>query len=160
MDVKEFIKSRIFMIMALSLGVIAILFLTFNAGMYVGFRKARFSYQWGENYHKNFAGPRGGFFRDFGGKDLIDANGVAGQIIKIDSQTLVIKGRDNVEKIVLVKDNSVINRLREIIKLSDLTVDDNIVVIGEPNDQGQIEAKLIRIMPLPSGMMNLWRKKS
>jgi len=147
MELKEIIKSRLYIVVILSLAAIMVLVLTFGVGMYAGFHKARFSYKWGENYHQNFGGPRGGFFENFGGKDLIDANGVAGQIIKINNSTLVIKGRDNVEKIVLVKEDIVIRRLTETIKLSDLKIDDNIVVIGEPNDQGQIEAKFIRALP-------------
>jgi hypothetical protein len=147
MELKEIIKSRLYIVIILSLAAIVVLILTFGAGMYVGFHKARFSYQWGENYHKNFGGPRGGLFRDFGGKDLIDANGVAGQIMKIDGSTLVIKGRDNVEKIVVVKNDATIKRLNEILKLNDLKIDDLIVVIGEPNNNGQIEAKFLRIMP-------------
>jgi len=147
MELKEIIKSKLYIVIALSLAAIVIIFLIFGAGMYVGFHKAKFSYQWAENYHKNFADPRGGFFRDFGGKDLIDSHGISGQIMKIDGSTLVIKGQDNMEKIVVIKDNTTIERFREIIKSSDLKVDDFIVVIGEPNDVGQIEAKFLRIMP-------------
>ena len=151
MDFKNIIQSKAYKIAAISLAAILVLFLTFSAGMRVGFYKARFSYQWGENYHKNFAGPRNGMlrgaFKDFGGKDLIDSHGAAGQILKIDGPTLVIKGRDNVEKIVVVKEDTVIRRFAETIKLDDLKVDSNIVVIGEPNGQGQIEAKFIRTMP-------------
>jgi hypothetical protein len=40
-----------------------------------------------------------------------------------------------------------IERLRETVKISDLKVDDFVVVIGEPNDSGQIEAKFIRLLP-------------
>ena len=151
MDFKNIIQSKAYKIAAISLAAILVLFLTFSAGMRVGFYKARFSYQWSENYHKNFAGPRNGMlrgaFKDFGGKDLIDSHGAAGQILKIDGPTLVIKGRDNVEKIVVVKEDTVIRRFAETIKLDDLKVDSNIVVIGEPNGQGQIEAKFIRTMP-------------
>ena len=154
MELKQLIQSKPYMALVLLLAVIAVIFLVFGIGMYVGYHKARFSYQWGENYHKNFGGPRGGLFRDFGGKDFINSHGAAGQIIKIDSATnaeqtatLIIKGQDNVEKIVLVKSDTLIERLRETIKSNDLKVDDIITVIGLPNDQGQIEAKFIRILP-------------
>ncbi len=150
MDLKDFIKSKPYLAIALLVAVIAVLFLTFSAGMFVGFHKARFSYQWGENYHKNFGGPQGGFLEGFRGKDLIDANGVAGQIMKIDNSTLVIRGRDDVEKIVAIKNDSVIKRFNETVKLSDLKIDDLIVVIGEPNNSGQIEAKFIRVLPAPA----------
>ncbi|MFH1393188.1 MAG: hypothetical protein ABIG73_02310 [Patescibacteria group bacterium] len=150
MNIKEIIQSKPYMIVALAISVIAVICLIFGGGMYIGYRKARFSYQWGENYHKNFGGPRGGFMGDFGGKDLINANGVAGQIMKIDNSTLVIRGRDNVEKIVAVKDDTVINRLNETVKLNALKIGDFVVVIGEPNDDGQIDAKFLRTIPAPA----------
>lgn len=156
MDFNKIFQSKVFKgILGGILAFIALL-LVFKAGTIVGFRKAGFSYQWGENYHRNFAGPRGGLFQDFSGRDFIDAHGVFGQIMKIDpstgsgqAATLVIKGRDDVEKIVLVKDDTVIRRLMETVKPSDLKVDDFIVVIGEPNNNGQIEAKFIRVLPSP-----------
>jgi len=147
MDIKEIIKSKPYIIAALTLAAIAIIVLIFGAGMYIGFRKARFSYQWGENYHMNFGSQRGGMMRDFGGKDLIDSHGASGQIIKIDGSTVIVKGQDGIEKSVLVKDDTAIRRFREAIKLTDLKVNDYIVVIGSPNDSGQIEAKFLRIMP-------------
>jgi len=157
MDLKNIIQSKAYKIVAISLAAILVLFLTFSAGMRVGFYKAKFSYQWGENYHKNFAGPRNGMlrgaFKDFGGKDLIDSHGAAGQILKIDPSTgsgqaeLVIQGQDGVEKIIVVKDGTAVRRLRETAELSELKVNDYITVIGSPTDVGKIEAKFIRVMP-------------
>ena len=86
-------------------------------------------------------------FGRFGKEDYMDAHGTFGQILKIDGQTLVIKGKDGVEKIVLVDEKTSIHRFKEAIKISDLKIDDFIVIIGEPNEAGQIIAKLIRIMP-------------
>ena len=147
MDLNKFFKSKNFTALLIAVGCAVMLLLVFKAGMYVGFRKANFSYRWGENYHRNFGGPRGGFFHDFNGRDFIDAHGVAGQIIKIDGSMVVIKGRDNVEKIVSVGDSATIQRMRETIKISDLKIGDYVVVIGEPNNAGQIDAKFIRLMP-------------
>lgn len=152
MDFNKFFQSKLFKGILLGIGVFIVFLLIFKLGMFVGFKKANFSFRWGENYHRNFAGPKGGFFQEFEGRDFIDAHGVFGQIIKIDDSTLVIKGNDDVEKIVLVKDDTTIMSLREKIKVSDLKINDNIVVVGDPNDSGQIEAKLIRITPpLPPG---------
>jgi hypothetical protein len=129
-------------------GLILILFV-FKLGMVVGERKADFSHQWSDNYHTNFAGPQGGFFKDFGDKNFIEANGTFGQIIKIDGSTIVVKGQNDVEKTVIAGEKVQIKRLNEDIKITDLKVDDYIVIIGESNDSGQIEAKFIRIMPPP-----------
>jgi len=131
--------------------IFVIAVLLFGAGMFVGGMKARFSYRWAENYHQNFGGPQGGFMGDWRlmppDRGFIQGHGTFGQIIKIEDSTLVIKGRNDVEKIILIKDNTIIERLREAIKPADLKIDDYVVVIGAPNDAGQIEAKLIRVMP-------------
>lgn len=155
MDIGKFFQSKLFRGVLVGIAVLIILLLVLGVGMFVGFKKATFSFRWGENYHWNFAGPRGGFLgdflgRDFMGKDFVGAHGVFGQIMEIDGRELIVRGRDNVEKLVLVKDDIVIQRFREAMKLNELKVDDYIVVIGEPNDSGQIEAKFIRVMPLPS----------
>lgn len=158
-DINKFFQSKLFKVICWAIIGLIILLIGFKAGMFVGFKKANFSFKWGENYHKNFGGPPGGFLRDFQGRDFIEGRGDLGQIIKIDSivststsastLSLIIKGRGDVEKIILVKDDAVIKSVRANIKPADLKVDDYIVVIGEPNDQGQIEAKLIRLSPLP-----------
>jgi len=151
MDINKILQSKKFKIAMGIIGAFIALFLAFGVGTIVGFKKANFSFRWGENYHRNFGGPRGGFFGEINGRDFIDAHGVFGQIIKIDNATstpsLIIKGRDNVEKIVLIKDNTVINGPKNNLKPTDLRINDYIVIIGDPNDAGQIEAKLIRLMP-------------
>jgi len=126
-----------------------IILLVFKTGMMVGFQKANFSCHWSDSYHRNFGGPRGGFPGGLGDRDFLEANGTVGQIIKIASSTLVIKGRGNIEKVVLIKADTVINQRKETITIDNLKVDDSVVVIGEPNNDGQIEAKLIRVMPKP-----------
>ena len=138
-----------------------VVILVFGVGVFVGGIKARFSYRWAESYHKNFGGPRNGFFGDwqkipFPPDDFIEGHGVFGEIIKINPSTdpgqvsdFVIKGQGDVEKIIVINKDTVIKKNQDSIKISDLKVDDFVVVIGQPNDAGQIEAKLIRVLPLP-----------
>ena len=45
-----------------------------------------------------------------------------------------------------------IKKFRDSIKAEDLKVGDFVAVIGNPNDQAGVEAKLIRIMPDPANM--------
>ncbi len=145
----KFYQTKSFKIFGLVIaGMIAIL-LIFNIGMNIGFKKAKFSYQWGDNYHKNFAGPKGGFLNDFGHDDFMQAHGVFGQIIRIDGLNLIINGNEKNEKIILINNDTIIRRLRDSLKPTDLKVNDYLVVIGQPNEAGQIEAKLIRLMPPP-----------
>ncbi len=128
---------------------LAVIILVFGLGVFVGAMKAKFSYRWAENYHRNFGGPKEGFMRDWRMpppiNEFIEGHGTVGEIIKINGSELVIRGRDNLEKIVLIKDNTLINFGRQRIKKEELKVGDEIVVIGFPNEAGQIEAKLIRI---------------
>lgn len=130
-----------------------IVVLIFGAGMFVGGMKAQFSYRWAESYHKNFAGPRGGFFGDWRKLplplgDFIEGHGTFGEIIKIEGNTLIVKGRENIEKVILVSEKTIIKSGRKDIKTSNLKIGDRIVIIGSPNEEGQIEASLIRLFPL------------
>ena len=148
-DTARIFQSKIFKGLLIGLATLIILLAAFKAGTLAGFHKADFSCRWSDNYHRNFGGPKGGFFDSFGDRDFIEASGTFGQIIKIDGSTLVVKGQGGVEKTILVNEKTTIKSLRQTIQLTDLKVDDNIVTIGEPNQAGQIEAKLIRVMPAP-----------
>lgn len=143
----KFFQSRQFTIITWIVAGLIVLLLVFKAGVMVGYRKASFSYRWGENYHRNFGGPKNGFFAGFAGRDFIESHGTFGQIIKINGSMLVVKGRGDAEKIIVVKDDTMIRNGMDVASLNDLKVNDYIVTIGEPNAQGQIEAKLIRVMP-------------
>jgi hypothetical protein len=132
---------------------IVVIVLVFGLGVFVGEKKAKFSYLWAENYHRMFAGPKAGFlgnlrmppFPPF--DEFIEGHGTFGEIIKIEGNNLVVKGRGNVEKVIIVTEKTVIKSGRKDIKFSDLKIGDMIVIIGSPNDKGQIEAKLIRVFP-------------
>jgi hypothetical protein len=154
---KKFLSSDYLKWIIIGMVILVVIFLIFGAGIWIGERKAGFSYRWAEQYHRNFAGPKEGFLGDWRGfpkGEFIEAYGIFGQIIKINAstssdQTLVIKGKDDIEKIVLIKGETVIRNLRETVKIDNLKVDDYIVVVGEPNEAGQTEAKFIRIVPPP-----------
>ncbi|MCX6785062.1 MAG: hypothetical protein NTV81_04000 [Candidatus Komeilibacteria bacterium] len=146
-------QSKIFKIAPLIIGGLIIILLAFSLGLMVGLQKAKFSRAWEENYHRNFAGPRQGFFqefkKDFGNRDFLGAHGTFGQIINLASSTIIIKSQNNTEKIIVLDNQTIIQRQQETITLNQLAVDDYIVVIGEPNQTGQILAKFIRLMPAP-----------
>jgi len=149
MNTDKFFQSKFFKGLLCGIAALIAVLLIFKAGMIAGIKRAEFSGRWSENYHRNFGGPQGGFGKTLGDRDFLEANGTFGQIIKIDGSTIVVKGFKDVEKAVLVNDQTIIEHFRETIKLEDLKVDDNVIVIGEPNDVGQIAAKLIRVLPPP-----------
>ncbi len=133
--------------------VLALIFslLLFRAGMIIGYQKALFSFHNGENYEQIFIGPKHGPGFTMQKDDLMNAHGTIGKIIQvnINGKTFVLRGTDQVERSVAVDDDTLIKRFRETIPLAQLMVDDNVIVIGSPEDSGVIEAKLIRFLPPP-----------
>lgn len=142
-----------------ALVMIIIVFLVFQAGVSVGFHKAQFARNWGQNYYQNF-GPRKGDRNSMPkmmmgmGDRFPNANGANGKIIKLNLPTLIVQDLDNTEKVILINNETKIVSQKEEISVDNLKIDSFIVVIGNPNDQGQIEAKLIRLMPLPPDQFN------
>lgn len=127
----------------------AIIILIFGTGMIVGGMKAKFSYQWAENYHKNFGGPKGGFFSDWRGMppmpgEFIEGHGAFGEIIEIRDDGFIIKDRGDIEKVVIITKDTIIKKGMKNTE-DNLEVGDHVVVIGSPNEEGQVEAKLIRV---------------
>jgi len=97
---KQVEGKKIIVSILIGFGILIIILAIFSAGLAVGFKKARFSYQWGDNYHRMFGGPRldnqrVGWGKDMRGDDFMNANGAVGSVIKVVSNTLYMKGNDN-----------------------------------------------------------------
>jgi hypothetical protein len=134
------------------IGYIVILILVFSLGMSVGFHKASFGRAWGDNYERNFGmmpEPPG-----FGKNNFPNAHGAIGKIIKIELPTIIVQDKNNTEKVILIKNDTKIQQIKKDIEQKNLKMDDFVVIIGSPNNKGQIEAKLIRIMPAPELLNN------
>jgi len=152
--INKFVNSRNFKTAIYVLVTIFILSFVFQAGMMAGYRKASFNRNWGNNYEKNF-GPMhmGERFIDEGFGKAPSANGAIGKIIKVEFPNIVVLDKDQTEKIIVIKEDTSILEKREKVTKDSLLLDKFIVVIGSPNESGQIEAKLIRILPSPDEMM-------
>lgn len=150
MDLKNFLQSKTSKTVVCVIGAIIIALFILQAGIFIGYRKAAFSYRMGDNYYRNFGDRRGGDFMMMGiprDSNFANPNGVIGKIIKIELPNLIVVDIDGIEKNVVIKNDTIVNRFKETIKPEDLKVDESIVVIGAANENGQIEAKLIRITP-------------
>ncbi len=143
---KSISESKKFKIILYVFGIIIVVSAIFQAGVFVGFHKASFRGDWDDNFSRNFGARHGSIFSD---ENSPNANGAIGKIISINSPTMILEDNDNTEKVILIKDDTVIKNMRDNATSSDLTVDKFVIVIGSPNAQGQIEAKLIRILPEP-----------
>jgi len=150
MTMKEIFKPVHFNKLLMVLAAIVVLLLVFSLGIFVGHEKARFSQNWGEHYYRNIMGPGGpggfGMMMDFN-RPGFNARSGLGQIIKIEGDSLIIKDQANVEKSILITDQTEIIEDNHDIKITDLKIDDKIVIIGRPNESGQIEPRLIRVLP-------------
>lgn len=129
------------------IGILIIALLFFKAGEFVGVKKASFSYQFGERYFKTFAGPKNNFPNDLGDRYFLMGHGTFGTIVNISTSTIIVQDRGGIEKIITVTPKTTVMKFKNTISISDLSVDDNIIVIGSPDNSGEINAKLIRIVP-------------
>lgn len=131
-----------------SIGLFIIILVSFQAGIMVGFHKAAFSYRFGENYYNEFEGKHHG-------NDLMhnerfpDSHGAMGKVVSVHLPSLIIVDPSNTEKVVVLDDDTLVRRYRDTLPQGELKVGDFIVAIGSPNEKGEIEAKLIRLLPPP-----------
>ncbi len=160
-NLKEKDYSRKIIIGAIVVGLIILVSVSFAVGVAVGFKKARFSYEWGKHYERNFIGmqdkrakmdrpepsdlPMNGLMRKFDGRDFRNAHGLVGTIISIADNKLIVKDQDNKENTVEIKNETIIKSGRNDIKIGDLKINDKIVVMGRPGENGLLSADLIRL---------------
>ncbi|MGB9681270.1 MAG: hypothetical protein ACPLXL_01880 [Minisyncoccia bacterium] len=145
-------NEDLFKKMVFFLGFLILILFVFLAGIKIGERKAHFAFDWFRAYQRNFAGPKKGFFPlkpDFLKDDFLNHHGIFGTILKndINSSEVVIKDKDNIEKVIKIDEKTIITRFRENIKQSDLKEGEMVMVIGRPLENGQILAKFIRVFP-------------
>lgn len=143
-------------LIGLSIALLAMLI--FQAGMFFGYRKAAFSYGFGDHYYRVFAGPGGMGDRVFQislHDKFMEGNGAAGKIVSINLPTFVVSERDNMEKTVFISTSTQIRSFDKTIQPSDLKPDDFVIVFGSPDNDSQIEARLIRLLPPPQSTTSI-----
>ncbi|MGB8815672.1 MAG: hypothetical protein WCC74_00310 [Minisyncoccia bacterium] len=143
---KEIFKSKVFSGIVLVVFILIGIGVVFQAGKFVGLRKAEFSRGMGDNYRRIFDAP-GSNMMGLSPRDLPGGHGSVGKIIKIELPNIIVEDNGNVEKTIVINNKTTIREFRDEIKPSDLEVGDYIVVLGKPNSSGQIVANLIRTMP-------------
>lgn len=159
MKLEDLANSKTFKIIIGIIGGLIIALLIFKVGIIVGSKKAAFSCRWAEHYAPNFIRPRNDmmdrWIKIFNDEMFMKSHGAVGTIIKIDKESdsgepsLIIKGEKEAEKVIIISPETIIEKWQEKINISDLKVGDYVVVIGDDNSEGQIEAKLIRVVPQP-----------
>ncbi|MEI8328093.1 MAG: hypothetical protein WCG02_03065 [Candidatus Taylorbacteria bacterium] len=147
MKFQEFVRSRSFTRIIYTIGGLLVALLIFQAGIFVGFRIAAFSINWNDSHSGNIGGPRS-IFAPFG-RDMDDINphGAIGEIIHVELPNIMVKGPSGNEAIILISSTTIIRNLRNEASTSDLNDGAQIVTIGTPDEQGQIHATFIRVVP-------------
>jgi hypothetical protein len=105
-------QSPLFRKVMLVLGGVVVFLLVFQAGQFIGFRKASFSYRSGDNYYRAFGGGRdnewgergmmGGMRGMFQG-DFPGAHGAVGKVLSVQGASFIMETPDGVERSVLMK---------------------------------------------------------
>lgn len=151
MNIPDISKAKTVRVIISGLCVIIVALLIFQAGMFVGYRKAMFAGGMSDEYSRTFIGRRGmpDMMDGFIGKDVPGGHGAVGKVVQVNGPVLVVADSNDTEKEVVTASSTLVRKFRDEASLSDIQVDDYIVVIGSPNAKGQIEAKLIRLMPPP-----------
>lgn len=152
MSMQQFIQSKYFRWVAIAAGVFLVALLSFAVGVKVGFHKAKFSADWGRNFERQFLGEQGGKEGPgFAGllrmkdKGMRNGHGLAGEILSIADSTIMIRDRANQENTIRLNESTIINQGSTSLTPSDLAVGQKIVVIGRPDDDGVVAARLIRV---------------
>jgi hypothetical protein len=151
---KECVQSKMFKGFIIGIATFLVLVIVFQAGVFVGFKKAGFSQRLGENYGRIFGDQKGpemmdGMFKGLPFDNLPGGHGAVGVVIKVSSSTIVVSEPNNIEKIVLLNGETAIRKARDEINIENIVIGDFVSIIGESNSKGEIEAKLVRIMPPP-----------
>jgi hypothetical protein len=135
--------SKIILYISIAVLALAIFFV----GEEIGFKRAQFSYHFSENYSKIFGERAGMMPFDTG---LPNVHGATGKIISISLPSFVITNDSGVEKVITISNDSLIRELQNTGTSSDLKIGQVVTVLGSPNENGWISAKLIRILTTAS----------
>jgi hypothetical protein len=129
------------------LGGLIILFVVFGFGIAVGYQRAGFAMGFDRNYYRNFYGVSPGVASGTMAPPVpVAGHGVVGTIIDLSSSTISLTDQSNNEHSIAISSGTVIRDGDSDSAISGMAVGDQIAVIGEPDSNGQIDARFIRII--------------
>jgi hypothetical protein len=135
------------------LGSLIVLLVIFGLGISVGYDRANFGSHFEQNYYHDFyGGPATGSAQYAMGPAPMAEHGIAGAVIDVTSSTISVEDSNNNEHSITVSSGTVIREDNATIGTGDIKIDDQVVVIGEPNAQGQVDARFIRVFTSSSSI--------
>lgn len=126
--------------------VLIVLLGVFQLGIFVGSHKAGFAFKRYGFYNNMPGGPPSHGQMGLPLPGTFDPNGAVGSVISNDGKRMVLKGLDGSEKIIVFSTSTEIQDGPNVIKPSDISENKRVVIFGNPDDKGQIEAKFIRLL--------------
>ncbi|MGD1003624.1 MAG: hypothetical protein ABR884_03575 [Minisyncoccia bacterium] len=147
----NFLESKTVRTILWILGGLIVLVVVFGLGIAVGYDRAGFASGFDRNYFRIFYGAApGGPVGLMAPPMPVAIHGVVGTVIDLGTSTISVKDQQGNEQSVAVSSGTDIRNGNGNIMIGDVTVGDQIAVIGEPNSVGQIDAHFIRILSMPS----------
>ncbi len=146
MNYRDIFQSRSWSSIIFVLGVLLVVLLVFQAGIFIGYRSASFSYGRLSGYQDGMGNPRSILAPFVHDADDPNPHGTVGQIVSIQLPFLMIKGAQNAEEIVAVSGTTTVRSMRDTASTSMLRIGDQVIVIGAPDEGGQMHAAFIRIL--------------
>ena len=147
-DFKDVMSSKNARLVAGTIGAVILSFLIFHAGVVFG-------------THRNpFGGPSDrpdmsrGFHPSFFPGDfemphgfIPNSHGAVGAITEITLPTFRMETREGTSQTISISTSTIIRNIDNSADTSALSVGNQVIVLGDTNSEGRIDAKLIRILP-------------
>lgn len=138
--IEQFVASKKVRVGAGIFGALFVAALIFHAGVVVGAHRGRFDRTRGFRsplFPSGFALPHG---------FIQDAHGAVGTITAVALPTFTMETRAGASQSILVGTSTLIRSMDQANEQA-LSVGSQVIVLGEPDSQGRIDAKLIRVLP-------------
>ena len=147
----NFLSSKKVRAVLLILGGLIVLFVVFGLGIAVGYDRAGFAAGFGKNYYRMFYGAVPAGPAAMMAPPMPEAiHGVVGTVIDLGTSTISVEDEEDNEQSVVVPSGTSIRQGGDTVVIGEMNVGDQIAVIGEPDADGQIVARFIRILPASS----------
>ncbi len=120
--------------------------IVFGLGITVGYRRAIFSSEFGaQYYHELYGDPFGRPMTKVLANGQLTTHGVAGEVIDVGSSTIFVKDPSGNEESVFISTDTPIREMNQEILANDILIGDGVTVIGEPDANGQVDARFVRV---------------
>ena len=126
-----------------TIAIMVIALLVFHAGVVFGMRHTAHSrHGMGHGFRSPFFLGRFALPHDF----ISNTHGAVGTVSAVTLPTLTMETREGTSQTILISTSTIIRHWGEGTSTETISVGNQIVVLGEPNGQGRINAKIIRIL--------------